>query len=220
MRTINPQEWKKQFGDVNSTNVKPRIKEVVNCIDGGRVLHVGCVGGGPVVDRENWLHGHLSIHADEVVGVDIDETAINQLAESNWNVQLDDAEKLEYVDGPFDFVVAGEVIEHLSNPGKMLNSVDKKLDDDGRLLLTTPNVWSVVYFRRLISGSNPVGNEEHTCWFDKNTLLELTNRHGYEAEISLLQPSEPGIASVLYRLNRELGGTRLFADLSSKKEKV
>jgi len=43
-------------------------------------------------------------------------------------------------------VVAGEVVEDLSDPGLLLDNVRKHLNVGGKLTTTTPNAWTSHYF--------------------------------------------------------------------------
>lgn len=199
---------------------KPRMRAVLDRIDGGQVLHIGCAGHDDYKEPSpNWFHQHLETVADDLTGVDVDDEAVRTLNGRGYDVVYDDAQRLENVTGPFDFVVATEVVEHLPNPGKMFEAVRNVLASDGRLLLTTPNQWALVYLRRVLQGNDPVGNEEHTCWLDATTLRELGSRCGFEGSVQYLQPMSGGLSSIAYRTgNERIGGTRLFADLEVNDE--
>jgi 2-polyprenyl-3-methyl-5-hydroxy-6-metoxy-1,4-benzoquinol methylase len=72
----------------------------------------------------------------------------------------------------FDVVVAGDVIEHVDNPGLFLQNVHRHLKDGGALILTTPNAkWPTVFLKP---------NPTHTLWHDRYTLSHLLARHGFE----------------------------------------
>lgn len=75
-------------------------------------------------------------------------------------------------------VIAGEIIEHLSNQGIFLENVKRHLkDDDGVLILTTPNSVALVRFLSvLILGSAPT-NEDHMLWHNFLTLKQLLKRY-------------------------------------------
>jgi ubiquinone/menaquinone biosynthesis C-methylase UbiE len=44
----------------------------------------------------------------------------------------------------FELVTMIEVIEHMSNPGKLLEHASRHLDDNGMVLITTPNIHSLI----------------------------------------------------------------------------
>ena len=71
----------------------------------------------------------------------------------------------------FEAIVAGDVIEHMSNPGLFLDNCRRHLEPGGELLLTTPNAkWPTVFLRP---------NPTHALWHDRHTLLHLLDRHGF-----------------------------------------
>jgi len=70
----------------------------------------------------------------------------------------------------FDIVTAGDVIEHLHNPGLFLKNMNKHLKLNGYIIIVTPNVKSIGYLPFK-------GNDYHTCWYCKKTLKYLDKRH-------------------------------------------
>jgi len=52
--------------------------------------------------------------------------------------------KLENVaiEQKFDIIVCGELIEHIENPGLMLDGIKRFMNDDRILIITTPNPCS------------------------------------------------------------------------------
>jgi len=104
-------------------------------IKGKRVLDLGCgVGYGS---------DFLAVNgAEEVVGIDISEEAINYAVShykrNNLSFQVDDCAKLKLDDNSFDIVVCFELIEHLKNYEDLLRQTVRILKHDGILLISTP----------------------------------------------------------------------------------
>jgi len=159
--------------------MNPRINAILNRVKGPTVLDLGCVQHDAAnADRADWLHGHLERTHNYVLGIDILENEIQKLQRRGYNVRVGDAETLD-LPGVFDTVVAGELIEHLSNPGKMLATAHDHLEPGGRLVLSTPNPWAFVHVRRAAVGRLRI-NDEHTAWFGPTTLRQLLDRHGFD----------------------------------------
>ncbi len=77
-----------------------------------------------------------------------------------------------------DVVVAGEVIEHMSNPGEFLEAAYKALRPQGRLILSTVNVWCFLYYAFEVANTYRA-NFVHVCWYDRWTLTNLLNNHRF-----------------------------------------
>lgn len=73
----------------------------------------------------------------------------------------------------FDYVVMGEVIEHLPNPFNALINVKKCLKKNGFLIGSTPNLYSLTRMLYRVTGLGPEKfNNEHIVAFD---IIELRN---------------------------------------------
>lgn len=95
------------------------------------LLDLGC-GSGVLLEalRTRLPEAHL-------VGMD----AVPPPLEADWSAVTGDiAGQLPFHDGSFDIVVAGEVIEHVPHPDRMLGEIRRILSSQGRLVLSTPNV--------------------------------------------------------------------------------
>jgi 2-polyprenyl-3-methyl-5-hydroxy-6-metoxy-1,4-benzoquinol methylase len=141
------------------------------------ILDVGCVNHSLDDDDKNWLHGQLQEISDDVTGIDILDDKVEEMQDMGYDARPKDAENFSF-NRKFDVIVAGELIEHLSNPGKFLNSAYKHLNDDGLLVLTTPNPWYIFHVLAVYTGIAE-WNEEHTTWYDFIVLDELLTRHGF-----------------------------------------
>lgn len=164
--------------------VKDKFKTIEPFIKNKRVLDIGCVDARPDGQKKyekSGLHLFLKEHASELVGIDIHEEGINQMKRAGYNVMAADAESMN-LGMNFDCIVAGEIIEHLSNPGLFLESIKRHLVDDGYAIITTPNAFGMRNFFRILQKNRIKVHEEHTCWFDPKTLAQLLSRHSFEVK--------------------------------------
>jgi 2-polyprenyl-3-methyl-5-hydroxy-6-metoxy-1,4-benzoquinol methylase len=161
-----------------------REKFLVEMCEGRTVLHLGCADF-PYTEQSiasgEWLHDRISRVAVRCVGLDLNRESISRLRDQYGieNVIEGDAEHLESSQlGTFDVVLAGEIIEHLNNPGLFLASARNVLAPNGQLIITTTNAFC---FRRMIR--IPFGTEsvhpDHNYYFSHTTLRALASRFDY-----------------------------------------
>nr|WP_172632601.1 methyltransferase domain-containing protein [Methanotorris igneus] len=124
--------------------------------------------------------------------MDIDKERISQLKNKGYNVIYDDVQKFENLkklNKKFDVIVAGEIIEHLENPGLFLDKVKEFLKEDGILIITTPNMLSLRFIIRhtLFGQESPFWKNRddeirygHVIGFSKMLLENLLLRKGYK----------------------------------------
>jgi 2-polyprenyl-3-methyl-5-hydroxy-6-metoxy-1,4-benzoquinol methylase len=117
-----------------------RLNFIIDVLDkrlptGAEVLDVGCGNG--VISRSLGERGFT------VKGIDVSEKAIGRARELNKfpNVRFEviGAEKLVADGNRYHAVICSEVLEHLNEPGKLLDVLYQLLHPDGVLLVTVPN---------------------------------------------------------------------------------
>ena len=148
---------------------------------GKRVLDVGCSSG--------YLARPLVEDGCTVVGIEQDEAAAEAAGAVCEEVLVGDVETMElpFEPGSFDVVLCGDLIEHLRDPEAFLARVRPLLREDGRLVLTTPNVanWSVRL--GLLAGrwrytERGILDRTHVHLFTRRTLVEALERAGFRVE--------------------------------------
>lgn len=152
-------------------------------VKGKKVLDVGCVQHSAEQELEGtWLHRHIVRNATYVLGLDILKTDVEELARRGYNVVCGDATTATLNDS-FDVITAGEIIEHIGNPQLFLANMARHLNDDGRLVLTTPYPFFVLHFvESVIFDPDERWNREHVAWFCPFTLRNLIERCGLTVE--------------------------------------
>lgn len=150
-----------------------------------RVLDLGpaeLVGTVNQQKLDRWLHGKMAREASHILGLEHNAEQVSALRESGYNIIQGNAEQFK-LDEQFDVIVAGELIEHLSNPGIFLDCIQRHLCKDGKLLLTTPNRYSILaLYYVLSSGQVPLYRKpiaKHVAYFDSDSLTSLLKRHGF-----------------------------------------
>lgn len=161
--------------------IEDRVEYLAKAVAGLSILDIGVVAHTKeAIAHPQWLHGHLSRSAAQCLGVDILPESVEFLKSQGFNVKLADL-----IEGPlpetFDLIVAGEVLEHLSSPGRLIDSCAAMLSKGGRLFVTVPNPWYInVISKNLRRSSVFIDSADHVVWYDPNSIYELGQRCGLE----------------------------------------
>ncbi|RLB00683.1 MAG: hypothetical protein DRG37_01905 [Deltaproteobacteria bacterium] len=152
------------------------------------VLHLGCADEGLTKERINsgtLLHTRLMDIAKDVYGIDRSESALDILRSSGiGNLFKGDVEEIETIPLPktkFDVIVAAELLEHLDNPGKFLDSVKLLFTKDTIMIISTPSPFRLSGLWQALRGYEYV-HPDHNFWFSWKTLSSLLKKHGYSIE--------------------------------------
>ncbi len=127
---------------------------------GKDLLDIGCTGR----TQKYKLWPQVKAVAKTYSGIDIQKSSSPNVIQGNME---------EYDFGrKFDVIVAGDVIEHVSNQGLFLDNITHHLRDEGVLIITTPNAkWPTVMLKP---------HRDHVIWHDRFTLAGVVRRHGLE----------------------------------------
>lgn len=149
---------------------------------GHRVLEVGCASG--------YVTRHLVANGNEVVGVDINPAMLDEarpfLAAAHC-LDLDRDLVSAAVDGTFDVVVLGDVLEHVRQPAAVLADVVSCLRPGGRCVISVPNAAHADIRLMVLEGVwayQPDGllDETHIRWLTRQSLGELLAECGLVAK--------------------------------------
>lgn len=155
---------------------------------GKRVLHLGCTNfpyTEESIKNDMLLHTELEAIAADLWGIDADQSGIDiLLSNGSKQIVLGDLEQLDQVelDQKFDVIVAGEMIEHLNNPGLFLDGIKRFMHAETRLVLTTINAYCglrfLLYGFRGKRGAVEFVHPDHVAYYSYSTLKLLLERHG------------------------------------------
>lgn len=187
-----------------------RVDFLERRVHGRTVLDIGCVAHDESrMDAANWLHARLAAVASTCLGVDILDTGVEAMRRRGFDAVVHDlttglgpvADR-----GPFDVIVAGELIEHVDDLGMLFRTAADALTSDGELILTTPNPYSP---RRVRAGQLGIvwENVDHIVYAFPSGIAELAERHGLVlAEAATTDTPTPRV-SLRRRLARTVRGS-------------
>lgn len=148
-------------------------------IKGLNVLDVGCVEHNlENRKRGHWLHECLAKSASSVLGLDYEEDQIEQMKKEGYNVVAADATDFS-LPTTYDAIVAGELIEHVPNPGLFLQCARKHLRSQGLLIMTTPNANCLIYFLENFLLGHEIDNPDHVAIYSPTTITLLLKKCGF-----------------------------------------
>ncbi len=167
-----------------------RVSFIKQASRGKKVLHLGCTNypyTQDSIEQEMLLHFDLEKIADEIYGFDFDQAGLDILEKNgSKNMFQADLEKLDDVklDTTFDVIIAGEMIEHLNNPGLFLQGIKRFMNADTELVITTINAYSAMRFA--MYGLRGKGGEvepvhpDHVAYYSYKTLKLVVERNDLE----------------------------------------
>ena len=149
-----------------------------------RILDIGCGDGstGRVLKKEG--------KAKEIIGIELNPVAGQQAKVELDKVILGDIEilQLPFEEEYFDYIILGDILEHLYDPEDVLKKVRPYLKTKGFIVASIPNIrhWRII--RDLaIKGEWKYKNEgilddTHLRFFTRKSILRMFNDNGFEVE--------------------------------------
>jgi SAM-dependent methyltransferase len=182
------------MGETNNKRIPlvQRVEYLKELCKGKSVLHLGCTNW-PYTDivlkEGTLLHLQLQEIASELYGFDFDQEGLDVLAARGVkNLFRADLEKLDEVqlDKKFDVIIAGEMIEHLSNPGLFLRGIKRFMRPDTTLVITTINAYGGVrmfmYGLRGRGGRLEPVHPDHVAYYSYSTIHHILEREKIAAK--------------------------------------
>ncbi|WP_051209922.1 class I SAM-dependent methyltransferase [Gelidibacter mesophilus] len=145
------------------------------------VLDVGCALG---VNGRYLLEHHK---AKEVYGVEYDNDMAKEAAQHNTKVWRGDLNKCAFLDeimsksSTFDYILFGDVLEHLYDPYYVLKHLVSKLKPNGQVIISLPNIAHIELFIQIyIKGTWPrnergIFDKTHLRWFTRKDVYSLVS---------------------------------------------
>ncbi|MCB0546100.1 MAG: methyltransferase domain-containing protein [Phaeodactylibacter sp.] len=181
-----------------------------------RALNLGAGEG----DYDSMIAGYCG----HLVSCDINERDIDYARELNEGVpnleyRVEDALNLSFPDNSFDLVISVEVIEHVGQPERMVEEIQRVLKPDGLALITFPSLdfpftydpvnRLLSYFtnKKISHGAYAFGHEylisktDFRSWSQKNQMLVVQERNLSGHLIGLLEMYWTGLIQRIFKAN-------------------
>lgn len=167
-----------------------RVEFIKKLCIGRKVLHLGCTNWPYTqdsIENDILLHNELGEISKDLYGFDFDQAGIDILEKAGTrNLYRADLEKLDQVNltETFELIIAGEIIEHLSNPGLFLRGIQRFMNSETRLVITTVNAYAALrFFLYGLAGKKGVNepvHPDHVAYYSYKTLKLMIERSGLE----------------------------------------
>lgn len=182
---INDRVFMKQEWGMNYFNLKPnwslaaRIQEESE--EEFKVLEVGCDLGATLVEIQN------RFPKCKTYGLDINEAAV-EIAKHVTEAKYGNIDELRIPFGEkFDYIIFGDVLEHLRHPEEVVEMCRDCLNEDGCIIACIPNVMHISVMEQLLEGRfvyQDVGllDRTHIHFFTYHEIMNLFRNAGYEVK--------------------------------------
>ncbi len=174
-----------------SNRLQTRIGFLEEISTGKNIIHVGCVDHLPLIDKKiadnTWLHKRLSDKATRCLGVDIVFEGIDYIKKLGYNDSLcidlaTDQASPVITAAKWDYMILGEILEHVDNPVFFLSSIQKRYKGCvDKLIITVPNALRWINMKNAFARKEII-NSDHRFWFTPYTLAKLCHVSGLKAE--------------------------------------
>lgn len=172
----------KAFWGMNYFNLQPN-QLLVNSIQEEKdkqfnVLEIGCdLGATLFAIKEHYPNC-------QTYGVDINEAAIN-IAKHITKAEYGNIDELKIpFQEKFDYIIFGDVLEHLRHPEEVVRMCRDLLTENGYIVASIPNLMHISVMEELIEGRFPYGDaglldRTHIHFFTYYEIMKMFDEAGY-----------------------------------------
>jgi 2-polyprenyl-3-methyl-5-hydroxy-6-metoxy-1,4-benzoquinol methylase len=176
----------------NQNTLESRKTLLTRLVKGKKIIHVGCVDHLEIIDAKiasgDWIHKDLHESAARCLGIDIIKEGVdymkNKLGYSDviCHNLVTDAPAEIILNEQWDYIVLGEILEHVDNPVEFLTSIRNKYGKViSKIIVTVPNAFNLNNFRKAFKNIEHV-NSDHRYWFTPYTLSKVLTRSGIKPQ--------------------------------------
>jgi len=87
-----------------------------------------------------------------------------------------DIQKIPFKDNTFDFIIAGEILEHVKRPFELIEELSRVLKKEGFLYLSTPNPYYYLEILKELLGLKIIDDNDHLNLFSKIHLISYCEK--------------------------------------------
>jgi len=212
------EKWGKDVldGSVVRSNLVDLFKKDKN--ESINVLEVGCGTGATLLYIKN-LYKNANLY-----GIEIGKNSA-KIASTYADIINEDVEKviLPYEEKFFDYIILGDILEHLKDPWKLLKNLNSCLKSDGYILTVIPNIMHISVIKEIINGSFTyqeagILDKTHLRFFTLNEIYKmfynanLQVEEVYPVQYYAQQPEEECLIKKLCEITTEENRIQCLSD--------
>lgn len=161
-----------QDHEVNLINFRKRIQKALNLHPSiNSYLDIGCAFG-------DSLEVAIEFNIQEIQGVEVVGSACEKAREKGFSVFQGTLSEAAPMLAKYDFIMVSDVIEHLDDPKKFIQQCHQLLNQNGLVMIHTPNIqsWSARLLRKRWFH---LKRNEHLSFFNPRTMQNFAEENGY-----------------------------------------
>jgi 2-polyprenyl-3-methyl-5-hydroxy-6-metoxy-1,4-benzoquinol methylase len=187
------------------TNARFDLISLLPNNNNSKILEVGAGGGDTLIAIKE-----LKL-ANEVVGIELfDLPDTNQQNQNIDYLIIGDIEKPNFSlpEEYFDFIICGDVIEHLVDPWTAIEFLSKSLKPGGQFIVSMPNIrYYKAFIKIYIKGDfeyeeKGVFDKTHARFFCKKNMMALFEKNKFSIDRVLPLNFFSSIKGILYYFNK------------------
>lgn len=187
-REVLKQTWKMNYFNLRSNKRLADMMEEQRDVD-FRVLEIGCDLGANLLGIKNKYPNCM------VYGLEINDAAVD-IAQYLAEVKVGNIEqKCIPFEETFDYIIFGDVLEHLHNPQEVIKYCKEKLTEHGCIVACIPNFMHISIMQQLLNGrfqyqDTGLLDRSHIHFFTYYEILSMFQEEGFLVE-EVRTASEP-----------------------------
>jgi hypothetical protein len=167
-----------------------RTQKLVALVTNKKIIHVGCVDHMPIIEEKirtnTWLHKLVTDVATECIGVDINKEGIEFMKKIGYTnayyADLMQPDLPEITSKKWDYMILGEILEHVDNPCDFLKTLNKLYKNNvDKIIITVPNAFCEYNFTNVQKGFEMI-NSDHRSIFSPYTLNKILHIGGFKLD--------------------------------------
>lgn len=176
----------KKFFFTKKSFIPERNDLLMSLMSNKKVLHFGCCDHEGLIESKFKTGSHLQVNiskvAESCVGIDIDKKALNRMKKLGitncYYYDLFETNNNDLENQVYDYVLLGELLEHITNPVMFLSLISQKFKNAKKIVITVPNAFNSKNINNIKRGIEEI-NTDHKYWFTPYTISKVITEAGF-----------------------------------------